>query len=180
MTRPNGGFTENLLTVASKSFVAGCFGCVGTAVALVVGFVLVFGVFPAQFVAVIRTLPIPIVPLTTPVSPTTVSTLPAIQVFVSTDNPPSGTEVTQIRVPVQQTLFICVRAPKGVDTHFAVRITLPNNQVVPFGGDFTTDSSGQENCLGAWTDFPNTPGIYRIDVVVGATIVGSTVVTAIS
>jgi len=143
-------------------------------------FVIVFGVFPAQFVAVVKTLPIPVFPLTSPTSPTPTGTLPAIEVFVTTDNQPSATQVTQVRVPLQQPLFICVRSPKDATVHFSVRITLPNGQTMPFGGDFTTDPTGQPVCLGAWTDFPNTPGVYRIDVLVGSTIVGSTVVTAIT
>ncbi len=180
MARTNGSFTGNLLIVAQKAFVSGCFGCLGAGMAFLVVFVIVFGVFPAQFAAVIKTLPVSPLAFVSPAAPTPTGALPAIEVFVTTDGQPSSTHVTQVRVPVKQSLFICVQNPKGTEAHLAVRITLPTGQVVPFEGDFTTDPDGKPFCIGEWTDFPNIPGVYRIDVVIGPTIVGSTVITAVT
>ncbi len=179
MARANGGFTGSLLFVAQKAFVAGCFGCLGVGSTAVVVFFLVFGVFQSQFVAIVKTLPIPAV---FPVQPTlcpTASALTSIEIFVTQENNPAAVRITQVKLPVQQPLFICVQNPKGVTSRFTVRITLPGNQVALFGSEFTADPLGKPFCLAPWTDFPNVPGVFRIDAVVGTTIVGSTVLTAV-
>lgn len=182
MARGSGLFSDDLLVVVKKSFVAGCFGCLGAGTMAVLIFLTVSVIFPTQFVALVKTLPIPLFPQVVPVvTPTTpVTQLPAIEIWVSTDNQCTGARVTQLKLPVQQALFVCARNPQGVSVHFMVQITLPDGRTVPIAADLVTNPSGKPFSIGAWSEPPVTPGVYRIDALVGSTIVGSTVVTVIS
>jgi hypothetical protein len=181
MPSANGRFTEHLLFIR-KSFLGGCFGCLGVGSAMIVIFVLVFGVFGAQFTAIIHTVTIAVSPILTGIqaTPTAQGELPAIEVWVSKENQSLAPHLTQAKLPIQQPLFLWARAPKGATIHFTVRIVLPNGQSVPFGTDFAPDPTGKPISLGAWLDVPTQPGVYRIDCVIGATIVGSTVLTVVN
>jgi len=182
MARGSGLFSEDLLVVVKKSFVAGCFGCLGAGTMAVLIFLTVFVIFPTQFVALVKTLPIPVVPQVAPVVTATppATQLPAIEIWVSTDNQCTGPHVTQLKLPVQQALFVCARNPQGVSVHFTVQITLPDGRTVPVGADLVTDPSGRPFSIGAWSQPPITPGVYRIDALIGSTIVGSTVLTVVA
>jgi hypothetical protein len=181
MARSGGVFPDDLLVIAKRSFVAGCFGCLGVGTIAVVAFLTAFVVFPTQFVALIRLIPIPVIPQRAPVVTATapVSQLPPIEIWISTDNHCTTPHVTQIKLPIQQSLFICVRNPEGVTVHFTIQITLPNGRVVPLGADLVTNPDGKPFSIGAWSEPPSTPGVYRIDALIGSTIVGSTVLTVL-
>lgn len=184
MARSSGSFVPSLL-VASKSFVAGCFGCLGVGAALFISTVLGFGVFGSQVVAVIRTVQVPVLTLVrgldvAPAVPVVKSEVPVVDIWVSKDSAAATTRVVQVKLPVQEPLFIAARGPKGTSVRFVVQVVHPNGQIVPFGTGFVTDASGQVLVLGAWSDPPTVPGVFRVDALIGTTIVGSTVVTIVS
>lgn len=185
MARSSGGFSDGLL-VAVRAFIAGCSGCLGVGAAMVTVVVLTTVVFQAQFVALVRTITIPFFPNLFPVLPaptvcvTPVSEVVTIEVFVTQENNPLAAHITQVKIPVQQPLFVCVRPTKPASVRFTVQITLPNGQVIPFGSEFVTDPSGKAICLGMLTDMPTTPGVIRIDALAGATIIGSTMLTVVN
>lgn len=177
MTRSNGSFTGSLVSIAQKSFVAGCFGCLGAGSTGVIVFLLVSVVFQAQFAALLKTISLP----TIPSMPTTVAAgeLQAIEIFVAKGNDANAEHVAQVQLPIRESLFLCVRGPKGASVHFTVRITLPNGQTKTFGSGFVSDPSGEIVCLGILSDLLNLPGVFRIDAMVDTTVVGSTVLTVI-
>jgi len=137
-------------------------------------------VFPTQFVALVRT--IPVVPQLLPLVTATpaVAQLPTIDIWVCAGGDCGSEHVTQVKLPVQQSLFICARNPAGVSIRFTAQITLPDGQVVQANGDVATRSDGEAFSIGAWSEPPSAPGVYRIDALVGTTIVGSTVITVVS
>ena len=181
MSRSGGVFSGDLVVIAKKSFVGGCFGCLGAGTLAVVVFLTVFVVFPTQFQALIRTVQLPVVPQVAPLVTATPATreLPPIEVWVSGDNQCTSPHVTQFTLGAQQSLFICAQNPQGVSVQFTIRVTLPSGQVVPLGAELTTNPDGQPFSIGAWSEPPSTAGVYRIDALVGSTIVGSTVLTVI-
>ncbi len=180
MARSGGLFSGDLVVIAKKSFVAGCFGCLGAGTLAVVVFVFVFVVFPSQFQALIKTIPISAFPqVARLVAVTPARQVPPIEIWVSGDNTCTSPHITQLKLPVQQSLFICVRNPEGVTVHFTIQITLPSGRVVPLGADLVTNPDGKPFSIGAWSELPDTAGVYRVDALVGSTIVGSTVLTVL-
>ncbi len=181
MSRAGGVFSDDLIVIAKKSFVGGCFGCLGAGTLAVVVFLAVFVVFPAQFQVLIETIKVPFVPKVVPVVKATeeVRELPPIQVWVSADNQCTSPPVTQLKLPVQQSLFICAQNAQGVSVQFTIQITLPSGRVVPLGAHVATNPDGKPFSIGAWSEPPSTAGVYRIDALIGSTIVGSTVLTVI-
>ncbi len=185
MARLNGGFTESLLAVAQRSFISGCFGCLGAGSITLVAFVLVFVVFPAQFVAIVRTVSIPFVPaLTTRAVVPTVCTAATIQtnvveVFVTVEEQPAAVRVSQVKLKSPQPLFVCVRSVKAEVVRFAIRITMPDGQAIPFGNELATDAASAAFCLGPLPDLSVLEGPVRIEAVSGTTVVGSTVLTVV-
>lgn len=186
MARPNGAFTNHLLLVGQKSFVAGCLGCLGVGAATFGVFFLVFVVFQAQFAALVRTVPLPALPFVIQIQsapavgqPCVTPASVAIEVIVSTEDRPDAPSIKQLKLPVQTPLFVCVRVPKGTNVRFTVRVTLPDGQVMPFGSEFTSDPSGKLVCLGSLRQVPNVEGVIRVDILTGTTVVGSSVVTLV-
>lgn len=190
MTRPNGGFPSDLL-VASKAFLAGCFGCLGVTTATIAILVAALVIFPVPFNALIEAVSVRIVTTVSAVQaaggvrvlPTECAVAPAettaIEVFVTKEGVPGAARIVELKLPIHQPPFICVRSTKAVAVQFCVRVVHQNGQVVPFDGQFVTDPSGKVVCLGPLIGLPNTPGVVRIDVLVGSTVVGSTVLTLV-
>ena len=183
MARPGVPLSDNVL-FSFRSFLGGCFSCLGVFSAGIVIFVMAF-VFQPQVVAVLRSVTVLIststaglhVPATA--FPSGAGELTALEIFITQENQPNAPHVTQLRLPLQQPIFVCVRNPVGVVARFSVRVILPNGQTLQFGSDFATDPSGRPFCLGAVHDLPNTPGVFRFDAVIGSTVVGSTVLTVV-
>ena len=180
MARPSGDFTGGLLLVAQKAFVAGCSGCIGVAGAALVVFVLAFGVFQPQLAALVRVISLPQPPFVISVQsaptvcPVPTAQLAAIDIFVTSEQQPLASRVTQIKSPVQQPLFVCVRGSKGPSVRFAVRLTMPDGRLVPLG-DFVSDPTGKAVCVVPLGDLSNVQGSVRIEAIVGTAVVGSTV-----
>ncbi len=178
MARSNGDFPGHLLIVAQRAFVVGCSGCIGVASAALVVFVLVFGVFQPQFVALVRAIaitPLPIVINLQPVStiiPVQTQVVTEVEVFVTAENVPEAPRITVIKVPIRTPLFVCVRVQQAI--RVSVRITLPSGQVISMG-EVTTDPSGKAVCIGPMPDLSSVQGAVRIEVLTGTTVVGSTV-----
>ncbi len=180
MAHANGDLSKGVFPVAQKAFTGGCFGCLGVASGAFVVFLVAFVLFQSPFVALFKAVSLPIV---ISIEPGPSLSLPAVQVtaievFVTSENRPGGARVTEVKVPVQQPLFVCVRNTPGEKTRFRVRIVLPNGEVVPFG-EFDTDPSGSPVCLGALSQLPNVPGIVRIEAVIGTAVVGSTTIVVV-
>ena len=176
MARSSGGFPDHLLFI-TRSFLGGCFATLGICSGLVIALVLAFGVFPTQFLALVRLSPIRVVSRVPTVCPTALAEIQPIELFLTIENQPGAPRVVEAKVPLEQPLFICARGPQGAAIEFSIRIVGPTGTVIPFDGTFITDPSGKPFCLGPLIGLPNTPGVYRIDALVGTTIVGSTVLT---
>ncbi len=186
MTRTSGGFTGGFLLQAERAFLAGCFGCLGVGGAGMMLLILTLGVFQSQFLALVRTVAIPPLPFVINVQPAatpfarTASQVTAIEVFVTGDNLPTSARITQVRLPLTQPLAVCVRGPVGASERFTVRATMPDGRVVTaFGDNLVTDPTGAAFCLGPLLEVPTTPGVLRIDVMVGTSVAGSTAVTVL-
>lgn len=177
MAHADGASTRGVLPVAQRAFTAGCFGCFGVASGAFVVFLAAFVVFQPPFVALFRSVSLPIVISIQPAPNVSVPSgqATAMDVFVTSENRPGGPRVTEVKVPVQQPLFVCVCSAPGHSVRFRVRIVLPSGDVVPFG-EFDTDPNGNPVCLGALSQLPNVPGVVRIEVVIGTSVVGSTTV----
>ncbi|HOG46373.1 MAG TPA: hypothetical protein PLJ35_06715 [Anaerolineae bacterium] len=182
MGKPSALFTDDLLIIAKKSFVGGCFGCLGAGTMGIVVFFVVFVIFPTQFVALVKTIQLPILPQLAPAVTATpaAAQLPAIEIWISSDGACSSARITQLKLPIQQQLFVCARNPQGVEVRFTVQVTLPSGRVSPVGADLATKASGEAFSIGIWSELPSAPGVYRVDALIGSTIVGSTVLTVVS
>jgi hypothetical protein len=182
MARSGGILSDDLLGIAKKSFVGGCFGCLGVGTTALAVFLIVVVVFPAQFAAIVKTIPLPVFPQVGPIVTATapVTHLPSIDIWISADDQCTPSRITQLKLPVQQPLFVCVQNPEGVSVHFTVQITPPSGRVMPLGADLMTNPDGKPFSIGIWSEPPSVPGVYRIDAIVGTTIVGSTVLTVSS
>ncbi len=186
MTRSSGGFTGGFLIEAERAFLAGCFGCLGVGGAALLFLFMTLGVFQAQFLALVRTIAIPPLPFVVSVQPavtpvvSAVSRVTAIEVFITADNQPGSARITQVKLPVTQTLAVCVRGAAGATERFTVRVTMPDGRVVTaFASDLVTDPTGKAVCLGPLVEMPTTPGVMRIDALVGTSVAGSTAVTVL-
>ena len=185
MTRPSGGFTGTLLLVAQRAFVSGCSGCLGAGLAALTSLVLVFGVFQPQLVTLLRVISLPSPPFVISVQPgPTVVPLPAaeiaeIDIFVTGAKKTAAARITEVKLPVQEPLFICAQGAKPTSARFAVRITMPDGRVIPFG-EFVSDPMGKVVCLGPLVELPATPGVLRIEAVAGTAVVGTTTLTIVA
>ncbi len=182
MARSSGFFTDDLLVIAKKSFVGGCFGCLGAGTMAIVVFLTIFVIFPTQFVALIKTIQVPNLPQLAPAVTATspASQLVSIEVWISSEANCTSQPITQLKLPIQQPLFICARNQAGASAHFAIQITLPNGRTVPLGADLVASADGKPFSIGTWSEPPSTPGVYRVDALIGSTIVGSAVLTVVS
>ncbi|MGQ9684017.1 MAG: hypothetical protein ACUVX9_15910 [Anaerolineae bacterium] len=173
-----GDSSSAMQAVAQKSFFAGCFGCLGAGAGLIVFGVFALVVFQPQFLALIRALPVGALPVVisvqTGATPAAVVPANGLEVLVSFDSV-QAVRLTQVKVPLTKPLFICVRGPVGRSVAFSVRLILPNGQVRSLG-DFQTDASGGIVCVTSLAKLESVPGLMRVELVTGTTVLTTTTV----
>ena len=160
MARSGGILSDDLLGIAKKSFVGGCFGCLGVGTTALAVFLIVVVVFPAQFAAIVKTIPLPVFPQVGPIVTATapVTHLPSIDIWISADDQCTPSRITQLKLPVQQPLFVCVQNPEGVS------VPLPSRSrrragVMPLSADLMTNPDGKPFSIGIWSEPPSVPGV---------------------
>ena len=170
-----------MLVVAQKSFFAGCFGCLGAGSGLILFVVFALVVFQPQFLALIRALPVGALPVVisvqTGATPAAAAPASGLEVLVSLDSVQTA-RVTQVKVPLTKPLFICVRGPAGRSVAFGVRLILPNGQVRSLG-EFQTDASGGIVCVTSLAKLETVPGLMRVELVTGTTVLATATVTIV-
>jgi hypothetical protein len=186
-----------------KAYFGGCFGCLGVlsaVIALIVLFGLTLGPQVLSALQGIQLPPLPIpsgpgVPpgeppggfpsgppgspgtMTTP-APTPTGPLPQLAIWATTENRVDAPSATTVKIETNR-LYVWVKGPKGASVSFDVWITMPTGKKERFGptGVFVTNSDGSPMSAGSMTDLPPMKGIFKLEAVIGTTVVGSTTIT---
>jgi hypothetical protein len=186
---------KNAIAFTVKSFAAGCFGClgVGFAVVVLVAVVgLVAGPAIVSFVQGIQLPQLPIGPAGLPSGPTGAPTgpggivtppptptgeLPKLTVWLTKGDKPDSERVTTMKSGAKDGPHIWAQGPKGVTVSLQLWLTWPDGKREPFGPLFKTDPEGKPVGCGGFAGSPPSAGNFKLEALIGETVVGSTTFT---